>query len=157
MANYIEKICKLSGVVWRKYNSFSKCYCDECKKLIPKKVYAPKKFNTNLKLKSLNPIPKVSKKRKAEKPIYEALRIKILSDAKFKCFVDACKNVATTLEHQKGRKGYADEWARDNKISLYIDERFLKPCCYQHNIEFENNPELSKKYQLSKIHGGKKI
>ena len=85
------------------------------------------------------------------------MRIKILSEAKFKCFVDGCKNVATTLEHQKGRKGYADEFARENKISLYIDERFLKPCCYQHNIEFENNSELSKQYQLSKLHDGKKI
>jgi len=43
MANYIEKICKLSGVVWKQYNSLQKCTCDECKKLIPKKVYAPKK------------------------------------------------------------------------------------------------------------------
>jgi hypothetical protein len=78
MANYIEKICKLSGVVWRKYNSFSKCYCDECKKLIPKKVYVPKKFNTNLKLKSLNPIPKVSKKRQIENAKYSVLRIEFL-------------------------------------------------------------------------------
>ena len=55
-----------------------------------------------------------------------------------------------------GRVGYADDWARDNKISLYLDIRFWKPCCLAHNLELENNPELSKKYQLSKIHGGKK-
>ena len=55
-----------------------------------------------------------------------------------------------------GRKGFADQWAKDNNISLYLDERFWKPCCLAHNLELENNPELSKKYQLSKIHHGKK-
>jgi hypothetical protein len=56
-----------------------------------------------------------------------------------------------------GRKGYADEWARENKIWLINDERFFEPCCWKHNGELENNPELSREYQLSKIHGGKKM
>jgi hypothetical protein len=55
-----------------------------------------------------------------------------------------------------GRKGFADDWARDNNIPLIIDERFFAPCCLEHNLEFERNPELSNKYQLSRIHGGKK-
>ena len=78
MANYIEKTCKLSGVVWKQYSSLQRCNCDECKKLIPKKVYAPKKFNNNLKIKSLNPIPKVSKKRQIENAKYSVLRIEFL-------------------------------------------------------------------------------
>ena len=153
---YKEKVCKKSNKIQKQYKSTDKCPCEECKKETPKKQFVSK-HKPNLKLKSFKSIPKVSAKRKKEKEVYDALRIKILSEAKFKCFVDGCKNVATTLEHQKGRKGYADEWARENKISLYIDERFLKPCCYHHNIEFENNPELSKKYQLSKLHQGKKL
>ena len=56
-----------------------------------------------------------------------------------------------------GRKGYADEWARENNIPLLIDKRYLAPCCNFHNLELENNPDLSKQYQLSKIHGGKKL
>lgn len=102
------------------------------------------------------PINKVSIKRQKDKPIYETLRIEVLAEAKFKCFIEGCNNVANTCEHRMGRKGFADEWARENNISLYIDKRFLAACCSFHNTELENNPELSKKYQLSKIHGGSK-
>lgn len=100
---------------------------------------------------------KVSDKRKVLNEVYSSLRIKILSQAKFKCFIDGCTRVATTLEHRKGRKGYADDFARENDIPLLIDERYLAPCCFHHNQELENNPELSKKYQLSKIHNGEKL
>jgi len=102
-------------------------------------------------------IPKVSEKRKALNPLYASVRIEVLVEAEFKCFIDGCQNVANTCEHTMGRKGFADQWARDNNIPLLIDKRFLKACCLHHNGELENNPELSKEYQLSKIHGGKKI
>jgi len=72
------------------------------------------------------------------------------------CFIEGCRREANTIEHRAGRKGYADKWARENDIPLIIDERFFAPCCIQHNQELENNPALSKKYQLSKIHLGKK-
>lgn len=101
-------------------------------------------------------IPKVSEKRKELNKVYEKVRIEVLTEAKFKCFIDGCKNVATTCEHRKGRKGFADEWARENNVPLLIDKRFLAACCFIHNIELENNYELSKEYQLSKIHDGKK-
>ncbi len=101
-------------------------------------------------------IPKVSEKRKELNKVYEKVRIEVLTEAKFKCFIDGCKNVANTIEHSAGRIGYYDDWARENNIPLIIDKRFLKACCLFHNGELENNPELSKKYQLSKIHGGKK-
>lgn len=110
----------------------------------------------NLKLKSLYKIPKVSEKRKALKIPYEIVRSEVLSEAKFKCFVKGCNNVANTIEHQRGHSGFFDDWARDNNISLHIDKRFLKACCFFHNQEFENNPELIKEYQLSKIHKGSK-
>ena len=103
-------------------------------------------------------IPKVSDKRKVENLKYLAQRIVFLGKKENKiCFIDGCKREATTIEHSAGRIGFYDDWARDNNVSLYLDQRFWKPCCHAHNLELENNPELSKKYQLSKIHGGKKL
>ena len=32
-----------------------------------------------------------------------------------------------------------------------------QPCCNFHNLELERNPELSQKYQLSKITGKEKL
>ncbi len=73
------------------------------------------------------------------------------------CFIGGCGKLSTTVEHTKGRKGFADDWARDNKISLYLDVRFWRGCCHKHNLELERNSKLSHTYQLSKIHNGKKI
>lgn len=144
MSNFKEKRCRVSGVVWKQYNSLQKCPCEECRVLAvqkPKKPYA---------------IPKVSEKRKEVNKVYEKIRIEVLVEAKFKCFIDGCTNVANTIEHTAGRLGFYDEQARFDNIPLIIDKRFLKACCLHHNGELESNPELSKKYQLSKIHGGKK-
>lgn len=103
-------------------------------------------------------IRRESVKRQKESKIYSKRRIEFLDLPENKtCFVDDCNKRSTTIEHQKGRKGFADEWARNEGISLYLDERFWKGCCHGHNLEFERNPELSKKYQLSQIHDGKKI
>lgn len=142
MAQFKLKVCRSCGNEFKQYTSLTKCKC-KVSKPQPKQI---KKYV----------IPKVSDKRKLLIPIYEKLRIEILSEAKFVCFVEGCKNAANTLEHQRGRKGYFDQWARDNNIPLYIDKRFLKPCCNYHNLEFERNPELAKKYQLSKLHDGEK-
>ena len=142
-------ICKNTdcGIEFRKFNTTDK-YCSLKCQVEDKGFPKDKKQKT---------ITKVSKKRKSEKEIYDVLRIEVLTEAKFKCFIDGCKRTANTVEHLKGRKGFADDWARDNNISLYIDKRFLKACCLQHNLELENNSELSKKYQLSRIHQGNKI
>lgn len=101
------------------------------------------------------PIPKVSQKMKVELLQYSADRTVFLAGKT--CFIDGCNKKANTVEHTRGRKGFADEWARDNKVSLLLDKRFWQPCCIEHNLELENNPELSKQYQLSKIHGGTKL
>ncbi len=139
---YKERICKLSGVVWKQYNSFQKCTCSLCLESKPK----PK----------IKPIKKVSDKRKELNVIYEKVRIEVLSEAKFKCFIDGCKNVANTCEHLAGRVGFYDDYARENNIPLLIDKRFLRACCFSHNGELETNPELSKKYQYSRVSGKKK-
>lgn len=102
----------------------------------------------------VNPI---SKTRCKESKIYALKRIAFLTQHT-ECEIKGsnCTSKATTIEHSMGRKGYADDWARDNNISLYLDERYWKASCHNCNLELENNPELSRKHQLSKIHGGKK-
>jgi hypothetical protein len=115
-----------------------------------------KEEKPNLKLKSPKKINQVSDKRKVLNEVYKIVRIEVLSEAKFKCFIDGCINVANTLEHLMGRRGFADDFARENNIPLLIDKRYLKACCLVHNGELETNPELSKKYQYHKISGKKK-
>jgi hypothetical protein len=145
--NFKLKICadRECNVKFRQFNSLNKYCSPVCKNK-----------NTVVKPKKPYVIPKVSQKRKSLTAIYEKVRIEVLSEAKFKCFVKDCDNVANTIEHQRGHSGFFDDWARDNNIPLHIDKRFLKPCCWFHNQEFENNPQLSKEYQLSKIHKGNK-
>lgn len=145
MANFKLKKCKECGTEFKQFNSLNSYCSPGCKSK-----------NTIQKSKNNYSIPKVSEKRKELNKVYEKVRIEVLTEAKFKCFIDGCKNVANTIEHSAGRIGYYDDWARENNIPLIIDKRFLKACCLFHNGELENNPELSKKYQLSKIHGGKK-
>lgn len=145
---------------------FRECANPDCKKEFKKYRTTDKYCSRNCEKDHAKPrepkkrkaIPRESKQRKAERPIYTETRKEFLSRPENKiCFIDGCNLRADTIEHIRGRKGYADEWARENKITLYLDERFWKPCCFLHNGELERNPELSKKYQLSKIHGGKKL
>lgn len=104
------------------------------------------------------PIKKRSKKRQKQELDYKRDRLEFLSSSENKmCFIDGCGKPANTIEHRKGRVGYGDEWARENNIPLLLDKRFWAPCCLEHNLKLENDPEMSKKYQLSKIHNGKKI
>jgi hypothetical protein len=103
-------------------------------------------------------IKPLSGKRKIQEAKYQKQRIEFLSKPENKiCFIDHCDNAATTIEHRKGRKGYADDDKRSADIPLLLDEEFFAPCCHSCNLELENNPELSKKYQLSKLHPGKKF
>lgn len=141
--NYKLKKCSECGSEFKQYNSLVKHCSNTCK-------------SKTLKIGTIKkvPIKKFSKQRLIESPKYTLLRKEFLSKPEnSKCFIDGCNRKANTIEHTRGRRGYADEWAKENKITLYIDVRFFKPCCIQHNLELENNPELSKKYQLSKITG----
>ena len=141
------KKCKECGSEYVPYSSLQKFCSLECFK---------KGKKPDLKLKVPKSIKRVSDKRKELNKIYETVRIEVLTESKFKCFIEGCNNVANTIEHLAGRKGFYDEWAKENNIPLLIDKRFLKACCLTHNGELETNPELSKKYQYSKISGIKK-
>ncbi len=137
MENYKLKKCKC-GIEFKQYNSLMP-YCSfECKKKYSKPP--------NLKLKSMKPIKKVSDKRKIDNLKYSAQRIVFLGKPENSiCFIDGCNKKADTIEHRAGR------WGKN-----FLDESTWAGCCSQHNIELENNPELSKKYQLSKITGKEK-
>lgn len=145
-----------------------KGFCIECTDKVEKPLTAKRcqfhYWNYRASLKPIKikeigkPIPRQSAKRKVENPIYLKERLRFLSQPEnHRCFIDDCGARADTIEHTMGRKGFADKWARDNGISLLIDVRFWKPCCNYHNLELERNPELSHKYQLSKISGKEKI
>lgn len=89
-------------------------------------------------------IKQVSEKRKLEDIEYKRLRLEFLSKPENKiCFIEGCNRISNTIEHRAGR------WGKN-----YLDVSTWAGCCSEHNIELENNSELAKKYQLSKIHGG---
>lgn len=90
-------------------------------------------------------IPKMSKKRKMEQAIYDVRRPIFLKKNPY-CFIKGCGKKSDTIEHSEGRWG-------DN----FLDESKWRACCWKHNTELENNSELSKEYQTSKIHGGEKL
>jgi len=129
-------------------------------------TYFAKKFSESIgdkkpepknKATNLFKINKKSNKQSSLLRIYVTIRKEYLARPENqKCFIEGCKRKPNTIEHRAGRKGFADKWARMNDIPLLIDERFFAPCCLHHNLELENNSELSKKYQLSRIHHGKK-
>jgi hypothetical protein len=155
MAQFKLRVCKKSGQEWKQYNSLQKCPCNECKS--EKQPTNRQGGKNRFKKAKIKPI---SDKRKKEQALYQLERILFLREPENQnCAIKGtyCTGKATSIEHSAGRKGYYDEWSRENNISLYLDKRFWKAACNNCNLELENNPELSKQHQLSKIHGGKKI
>lgn len=147
MKNKTHKNCKICEKEFRLFKTTDKFCSWKCQNKDQKEKPEKKQIQ----------IRQVSKKQAVLNAKYSVKRIEFLSKENNKiCFVEDCGKLATTVEHRMGRKGFADDWARENNIALIIDDRFFAPCCLYHNLEFENNPELSRKYQLSKIHGGKK-
>lgn len=143
--------------------------CSECEQSAPEQPLIAGKCKTHYwqfrstkwkksEPKEKKPIPKFSKKREKENREYTIKRLKFLAQPEnLRCFIDGCNKRADTIEHTMGRKGFADDWARENNVILLLDVRFWKPCCNEHNLELERNPELSQKYQLSKITGKAKL
>lgn len=148
MVKVKPKKCKECGELFTPRYKTTERFCSyKCQTLDLKKK--PKSKRTLIK--------PISKKRLAEMPKYKKQRVAFLERPENQiCFIGSCGVRANTIEHTHGRKGYADDEARDAGITLYLDERFWKPCCFHHNGELETNPELSKAYQLSKLTGKKK-
>ena len=143
--------------------------CSECEPSAPEQPLIAGKCKTHYwqfrstkwkksEPKEIKPIPKFSKKREKENREYTIKRLQFLAQPEnLRCFIEGCNKRADTIEHTMGRKGFADDWARENNVSLLLDVRFWKPCCNEHNLELERNPELSQRYQLSKITGKEKL
>ena len=123
--------CKLSGVEWKQYNSLQKCRCKKCEK-----KYKPHSQN----LKQKTPIRKVSVKQDKLNKIYSKLRIEFLSLSENQ-ICPITKQQTTDLHHRKGRKGFADDWARENNIPLIIDVRFFLAVSREGHDKIENNPD----------------
>lgn len=73
------------------------------------------------------PIAKVSKKQLTAVRQYLQDRGPWLEGKMCRC--KGCYQKAVECHHMKGRKGYADQWARDNGIKLINDKRFWFPAC----------------------------
>lgn len=137
-----------------KVKEFGICDDKDCENQFKKyrttdKYCSPKCASKNAKQpkeKKVYQIPKVSKKRKVEMLQYSVLRTEFLAKPENRiCFIDGCNKKANTIEHRAGRG------------INYLNVETWAGCCLEHNLELENNPELSKKYQLSKISGKEKI
>lgn len=98
------------------------------------------------------PIPKKSKKKTVEDLQYSVLRIEFLGKPENqKCPITGQQT--TDVHHKKGRVGFADQWARDNNISLTLDTRFWVALSRDGHRYVEDNPEWAKEngYSLSRL------
>jgi hypothetical protein len=151
------KKCRQCENEFKPIYSSVEMFCSKLCSILYKKAKDGTRIKTPSKVSAKKPIAKRSAKRKKQERSYSTDRKEFLQDPKNRfCFIEGCGRQATTVEHRRGRVGYADEWARENNVPLLLDKRWWAPCCWSHNLQLENDPALSKKYQLSKIHGGKK-
>lgn len=125
-----EKICEC-GNHFIQYNSLKKYCSTKCEI-----KYKPHSQN----LKQKTPIRKVSVKQDKLNKIYSKLRIEFLSLPENQ-ICPITKQQTTDLHHRKGRKGFADDWARENNIPLIIDVRFFLALSREGHNKVENNPE----------------
>jgi hypothetical protein len=70
------------------------------------------------------PIAKMSQKQSREIAKYAVEAKKFLRGKRCAHFKD---RPATQVHHMQGRIGYADEWARENEVTLLHDKRFWLP------------------------------
>lgn len=94
-----------------------------------------------LKEKKQYVIPKVSEKRKKLIPQYSKQKQEFIKGKV--CPVYPMEPIAD-IHHKKGREGYADQWARDNGITLLMDVRFWLAVSRKGHDWIENNPEKAK-------------
>jgi len=132
--------CKNCGDEYIESNSKYPGACSqECHKALKK---------IDLRLKSLRPINKVSVKREKEDAQYRVLREEFLSRPENKiCPITGWPT--TEIHHKRKRRGYADDWARDSGITLYLDTRFWLAVSHEGHLWIEDNPEESYKLGYS--------
>ena len=139
------------------------CENDECKKKFTPKYrstekhcskscyYADEKTKKKVSMYSA-PIKKVSEKRQKENREYLKLRKVFLQDPKNQ--ICPVKGIQTTeVHHKMGRIGYADDWARENGITLFLDVRFWLAVSSPGHKLIELQPEWAKRnnYSLKRL------
>lgn len=128
MANFKEKICRSSGLMWKQYSSLQKCPCCTHTKPLPKqkKVYK---------------IPQVSKKRKVEMLQYSVLRTEFLAK-KENQICPITKQPTTDIHHKKGRAG-----------TLFLDTKYWVALSREGHKYVEEHPEWAKEngYSLNRL------
>jgi hypothetical protein len=99
---------------------------------VPKPVPREKKSKYKIK--------KVSTKRAVQERLYAKQRIEFLKDNPY-CVgrFEGCTNIATCIQHSKGRIG-----------ALLTDVRHFKASCYSCNLKAETNPTEALKMGFSK-------
>lgn len=96
------------------------------------------------------PIAKVSGKMASQLRIYTAKKAKWIAGKRCAVFPEL---QAQDVHHKKGRVGYADEWAREQGITLLLDERFWLPVSREGHTKIELNPTWAKEkgYSLNRL------
>lgn len=114
-----------------------------------KKVYFLKR--SPLKKKKYR-IKRFSEKREKEESIYKVEGPKFIEGKMCAVFPN---QPATQVHHKKGRRGYADQWARDNNITLLNDKRFWLAVSNDGHTMIENDPEWAYKKGYSLLRTAK--
>ena len=108
-----------------------------------------KRKNTKVKPKKKYVIPKISKKQKTALASYFKVRADFMNNLESQfCPVYGDKWV-TDVHHKKGKEGFADDWARNNKVPLLVDTRFFLAVSREGHEYIENNPISAKKMGFS--------
>lgn len=84
-------------------------------------------------------IKKISDRRKSEEIIYREKRLEFLSRPE-NLICPVTGKPTTDIHHKRKRRGFADEWAKENNISLLIDERFWLAVSREGHKKIEDNP-----------------
>jgi ribosomal protein L37E len=91
-------------------------------------------------------IARFSKKRMKEIPIYAKESKEFLKGKRCAVFPTL---MATDIHHMKGRIGFADEWARNNHITLLMDKRYWLAVSRPGHTHIELNPRWAREMGFS--------
>lgn len=98
--------------------------------------------------KKQKPVNKKSKKQIILDAKYLVERINFLGKPENK-FCPVTRKLATEIHHKRKKNGYADEWAKQNNIPLFIDKRFFLAVSREGHQQIEDNPEWAYKMGYS--------
>lgn len=117
------------------------------RKQIEGKPFDPIKAKRN-RIPRKTALKKISPKMKSDLAKYHKDRLLFLDKSKNKICPVTFQST-TEVHHMKGRVGYADQFARDNEITLLHDQRFWLGVSRNGHRKIEENPEWAKEHGFS--------